>query len=107
MCFFNDAATSEIYTLTLHDALPICRTRRGQAGAERRAGQDPIRAGGGATDTGGGGQRPRRGGCVRRLAVPRPADPLRSEEHTSELQSRQHIVCRLLLDKDKPAKIYF
>src|SRR3972149_12290387 len=66
--FFNDTATTEIYTLSLHDALPICdglpAVRRG-----------PARAG------------------------PGRAGHLRSEEHTSELQSQSNLVCRLLLEK--------
>src|SRR6266581_9597358 len=66
--FFNDTATTEIYTLSLHDALPIF--------------SDPSVGGGGA------GAGPL--GC-------RP----RSEEHTSELQSPVHLVCRLLLEKKK------
>src|SRR3982750_5060729 len=65
--FFNDTATTEIYTLSLHDALPICRP--------------PGRA----------------GGPLRRRPPPRPRE--RSEEHTSELQSRSDLVCRLLLEK--------
>src|SRR2546429_7387300 len=69
--FFNDTATTEIYTLSLHDALPIL-------GEEQ--------AGGGAGEQ----QRQR----------PRERRP-RSEEHTSELQSRLHLVCRLLLEKKK------
>src|SRR3712207_8641618 len=81
--FFNDTATTEIYTLSLHDALPIspsgwrgpCRTGR----ARCRAAPRPSRP---------AGRRTRR----------RPA---RSEEHTSELQSRQYLVCRLLLEKKK------
>src|SRR5215208_8534116 len=68
--FFNDTATTEIYTLSLHDALPI------SAGGRRGAGG---------------------GGASRRA---RPRGP-RSEEHTSELQSRGHLVCRLLLEKKK------
>src|SRR3712207_8010829 len=85
--FFNDTATTEIYTLSLHDALPIsipwssitCRRRR----------------------------------CCgkRRWSSPMPAStrsskasPARSEEHTSELQSRQYLVCRLLLEKNKTVK---
>src|SRR3712207_8252849 len=85
--FFNDTATTEIYTLSLHDALPI-------SGERPQALPDP---------------------CCR--AQPRPADAPadwgrnpegsrreqleidRSEEHTSELQSRQYLVCRLLLEK--------
>src|SRR3712207_8778789 len=72
--FFNDTATTEIYTLSLHDALPIWgrparrpspprpRVARGSRGAWGRQGR-------------------------------------RSEEHTSELQSRQYLACRLLLEK--------
>src|ERR1041385_9486918 len=66
--FFNDTATTEIYTLSLHDALPI---------SGRPTFTKPISAD--------------------RL-VEKP-DSSRSEEHTSELQSRLHLVCRLLLEK--------
>src|SRR6185312_17482895 len=67
--FFNDTATTEIYTLSLHDALPISGHQLGG--------------------------RPRRRLCV-------PVDGVRrSEEHTSELQSRSDLVCRLLLEKKK------
>src|SRR5258707_9796247 len=81
--FFNDTATTEIYTLSLHDALPIYRRRRRWIGAAREAaacGEAARRLQLGA----------RRGAAVRR-----------SEEHTSELQSRQYLVCRLLLEKKK------
>src|SRR2546422_4084681 len=71
--FFNDTATTEIYTLSLHDALPIC----GHLGALR----------------------PRR--APLRSAHGRGSKRCRSEEHTSELQSRLHLVCRLLLEKKK------
>src|SRR2546428_6429310 len=75
--FFNDTATTEIYTLSLHDALPICA------------------------------RRPRR--QLQREETPRHESPapdasagrFRSEEHTSELQSRSDLVCRLLLEKKK------
>src|SRR2546427_2853482 len=75
--FFNDTATTEIYTLSLHDALPIsCRTSPG------------------------GGE------FLRRLRTERThwwasqdCPPMRSEEHTSELQSQSNLVCRLLLEK--------
>src|SRR3712207_8026930 len=97
--FFNDTATTEIYTLSLHDALPIWRLRgRPPAGHGRRR-RDRGRAGGG----GGDGQavlprgRPHPPAARERRAG---ADP-RSEEHTSELQSRQYLVCRLLLEKKK------
>src|SRR3712207_8823715 len=80
--FFNDTATTEIYTLSLHDALPISRRRGTQKTVlERRAPPTfdvliEIQT------------RDRQ-----RLATQR------SEEHTSELQSRQYLVCRLLLEK--------
>src|SRR3712207_8503149 len=88
--FFNDTATTEIYTLSLHDALPILpravRSRgRGRAlprGAERPA----LRL-----------RQPRLLGAVLQRQRARPRGP-RSEEHTSELQSRQYLVCRLLLE---------
>src|SRR2546429_6178219 len=75
--FFNDTATTEIYTLSLHDTLPISRDAQGgkrvrcarAKGAHHAEGGQPV------------------GG--------------RSEEHTSELQSRLHLVCRLLLEKKK------
>src|SRR3712207_7655571 len=86
--FFNDTATTEIYTLSLHDALPICplpRCRRGCSHTwptrSRRSAVTPRRCG------------PRSSASLRRST--------RSEEHTSELQSRQYLVCRLLLEKKK------
>src|SRR3712207_8694245 len=100
---FNDTATTEIYTLSLHDALPICRRRlplrhrlpRGQRSPGGAAGDAarsarPLRTRG-ARGGGAGGARPA-GPAVR---LPR------SEEHTSEVQSRQYLVCRLLLEKKK------
>src|SRR5258706_3405248 len=74
--FFNDTATTEIYTLSLHDALPIYVTVR--------LTQEHC---GDARDS-------------RRIAG-RPLEPERSEEHTSELQSLTNLVCRLLLEKKK------
>src|SRR2546425_3927544 len=72
--FFNDTATTEIYTLSLHDALPISnRSDRGGPGRRQPYGAH-------AEDHGG--------------------DP-RSEEHTSELQSLAYLVCRLLLERKK------
>src|SRR2546427_1992884 len=73
--FFNDTATTEIYTLSLHDALPIseCVGRR----SGRRSGSEPSSGGDAALHW------------------------RRSEEHTSELQSQSNIVCRLLLEKKK------
>src|SRR5688572_31016780 len=81
--FFNDTATTEIYTLSLHDALPILQALRRTLGGGDNFPQDvlelqayfsPVAA----------GQR------------------VRSEEHTSELQSQSNLVCRLLLEKKKP-----
>src|SRR2546430_10235634 len=75
--FFNDTATTEIYTLSLHDALPISRRSRAPSDGRRRVqcrsrGRRPI---------------------------------VRSEEHTSELQSQSNLVCRLLLEKKKKIKL--
>src|SRR3712207_8395405 len=82
--FVNETATTEIYTLSLHDALPICASA---TSAERVA---TI-----ATFVG----MPSGSTCETTLATPRTPDGVRSEEHTSELQSRQYLVCRLLLEK--------
>src|SRR2546430_6736753 len=72
--FFNDTATTEIYTLSLHDALPIF-------GSPLR--RDIVRS---------------RSSCS---LLPNSSHALRSEEHTSELQSQSNLVCRLLLEKKK------
>src|SRR5690242_21765542 len=80
--FFNDTATTEIYTLSLHDALPIFAA----ADAVRSRQFDDFRGGLGAMGEFDVGE-------VVRL--------LRSEEHTSELQSHVNLVCRLLLEKKK------
>src|SRR2546430_7968304 len=87
--FFNDTATTEIYTLSLHDALPISRAET-----------VPRRRGGVELDL-----------SLSHLVVavfdatcPSLRDTLkscRSEEHTSELQSQSNLVCRLLLEKKK------
>src|SRR2546430_13499204 len=77
--FFNDTATTEIYTLSLHDALPIWAARRRERlSRDRRA---PHAGHDGRRQPGGVGSR--------------------SEEHTSELQSQSNLVCRLLLEKKK------
>src|SRR3712207_7053923 len=91
--FFNDTATTEIYTLSLHDALPISRRPR-RLWRRPAPSRSPGRAAAPRPS------RPR----VPRSRRPRPSLwPLwsRSEEHTSELQSRQYLVCRLLLEKKK------
>src|SRR2546430_13993126 len=88
--FFNDTATTEIYTLSLHDALPIFR---------RTCGSSPR----GSLRKGTTALAP---GCL--IISSSPVDPsgnlttsIRSEEHTSELQSQSNLVCRLLLEKKK------
>src|SRR5439155_25355796 len=88
--FFNDPPPPEIYTLSLHDALPIFH------------GRDRARAGTGFQwrDAFGRNADQR---SERHRDVPEP-ERRRSEEHTSELQSRGHLVCRLLLEKKKKKK---
>src|SRR3712207_7252521 len=95
--FFNDTATTEIYTLSLHDALPIsgCATDGVlRDPTARTVTKTRIVAGG--TQGGGLGQHLLR---VDQLGTGAPDE--RSEEHTPELQSRQYLVCRLLLEKTK------
>src|SRR5256885_12988822 len=100
--FFNDTATTEIYTLSLHDALPISLACRVHAQGRRRARhqsaeQETERRGADVAAAHGGG-------LVGRELV--QADPdVRSEEHTSELQSPCNLVCRLLLEKKHTASI--
>src|SRR5260370_25443488 len=92
--FFNDTATTEIYTLSLHDALPIFRNALQFRCAHRVAGL-------------GAALRQRRGvHAARTIVHPLHARSnhnlqVRSEEHTSELQSHLNLVCRLLLEKKK------
>src|SRR3712207_7340349 len=96
--FFNDTATTEIYTLSLHDALPISDVHRSLPRAGAAAAGD--RAGGGGLQQ----HRPlgRRGAGHPRVQRARlRLGGGRSEEHTSELQSRQKLVFRLLLVKKK------
>src|SRR5687768_17900527 len=84
--FFNDMATTEIYTLSLHDALPIWwATPTGTST-------------GSTTSSGAGGAS---GTPTTATGCSSPRRWSRSEEHTSELQSRLHLVCRLLLEKKK------
>src|SRR5690349_24571551 len=78
---FKATATTEFYTLSLHDALPICR----RIGRSRE----------------GAGQIPRQTRPESRARLRRGQENARSEEHTSELQSRRDLVCRLLLEKKK------
>src|SRR2546430_15309099 len=79
--FFNDTATTEIYTLSLHDALPISAPPATSVDVSRNT---------------------RRSMCLSLRACTSPSpDRTRSEEHTSELQSQSNLVCRLLLEKKK------
>src|SRR5258707_3689660 len=87
--FFNDTATTEIYTLSLHDALPISTMSSLSVSDEHATQAAPAKA---------------------RVIQPAWVRVLhwinaRSEEHTSELQSRQYLVCRLLLEKKKTTAI--
>src|SRR2546430_9102230 len=83
--FFNDTATTEIYTLSLHDALPISPVSACMPGAASRGCCSSERGGTALTQRG-----------------PAAATQgMRSEEHTSELQSQSNLVCRLLLEKKK------
>src|SRR2546425_13170110 len=90
--FFNDTATTEIYTLSLHDALPISHgmsssrsTRCPWSGSCWVPGSGPA-----VCDA-------RHSSCT--------TAPIRSEEHTSELQSLAYLVCRLLLEKKKRKRV--
>src|SRR2546430_8764854 len=97
--FFNDTATTEIYTLSLHDALPIYAAARAGGGRRRGHVLDGDRCRGG-----GGGRQEEEAGAPQ--AAPQAgSDRRRSEEHTSELQSQSNLVCRLLLEKKKNVHI--
>src|SRR5256886_6682526 len=87
--FFNDTATTEIYTLSLHDALPISVSLAFVAAHTQR-----VKLGTGIIIL------PQRNPLV--LAKELASVDVRSEEHTSELQSQSNLVCRLLLEKKKP-----
>src|SRR5437764_3203191 len=104
--FFHDPAPTEIYTLSLHDALPISvrvPQRVGRRGGprgvrprdrRRRSRREAAHLAARLPDQ-------RRAPAPRALPGTRPARPRRSEEHTSELQSPMYLVCRLLLEKKK------
>src|SRR5688572_32743112 len=95
--FFNDTATTEIYTLSLHDALPICQVADGEVVVPPLPGQARLEA---APDEVVGRQV---GGQLVHVSAVGDVQHLadRSEEHTSELQSQSNLVCRLLLEKKK------
>src|SRR3712207_8060002 len=99
--FFNDTATTEIYTLSLHDALPILKTNATETamplpsplpGASRGRSSNPMTSAARTANSGVPSS------CSSRWAI-------RSEEHTSELQPRQYLVCRLLLEKKKTSDL--
>src|SRR3712207_9419309 len=89
--FFNDTATTEIYTLSLHDALPIFSRRPAPSGTSGACAA--------ASSSKESGQR--YASSTTTPTILPSSRPRRSEEHTSELQSRQYLVCRLLLEKKK------
>src|SRR5207247_11203201 len=91
--FFNHTATTEIYTLSLHDALPISHRHVDGRGVRRPSVNEPLL---GDIDD-----------AVRLDGHRDATHSHRSEEHTSELQSRVDLVCRLLLEKKKKKKMYF
>src|SRR2546430_9141898 len=83
--FFNDTATTEIYTLSLHDALPICPEHESRGGRREARGrvEEVLQQ------------------ALEQCTVGTKLEVGRSEEHTSELQSQSNLVCRLLLEKKK------
>src|SRR5690349_23271982 len=91
-CFSTDTATTEIYTLSLHDALPISMRRAGGEGTRWRARFVPPASRSAYAVDYYVEAKSAAGGSIGRV---------RSEEHTSELQSRRDLVCRLLLEKKK------
>src|SRR3712207_7794061 len=101
--FFNDTATTEIYTLSLHDALPICRRRLPKCSYSSRRSAIGSRASEAASS------------AKSLIGAPFESTPssgtpsslgIRSEEHTSEPQSRPYLVCRLLPGKKKKRRLY-
>src|SRR5437899_5191066 len=101
MCFvLNHTATTEIYTLSLHDALPISLPRRSTESSP--AGERTTRTSSRLARVVRQATQVRCGGWGAPPPIPRrPPFAWRSEEHTSELQSLRHLVCRLLLEKKK------
>src|SRR5689334_25133257 len=96
-CSFNATATTELYTLSLHDALPISMTQARPSGlGHSKVMEVPVSDSSPTMPS--SGKRRRRPETMCRC-VARSASVTRSEEHTSELQSQFHLVCRLLLEK--------
>src|SRR3712207_6974268 len=96
--FFNDTATTEIYTLSLHDALPISVISERLSSAAPKHSFTPISF----TWL----QRCARSSSPLKSPTSTRSHSRRSEEHTSELQSRQYLVCRLLLEKKKIQQLF-
>src|SRR3712207_7168809 len=92
LCLFNDPSTTEIYALSLHDALPISTRWRSSSSTTPRSCGSP--------------RRPTRSGSASASGSSACCTwtSCRSEEHTSELQSRQYLVCSLLLEKQKKTR---
>src|SRR5438093_1869121 len=89
LCFFHDPAPPEIYTLSLHDALPIWKGRVTSTGVTEPIPQWAMEA------------------TLTISVCPANSAALRSEEHTSELQSLTNLVCRLLLEKKKQLEVTY
>src|SRR3712207_7568475 len=100
LCFFNDTATTEIYTLSLHDALPISSPALNIASLLRAARSLWLSYVRSSKMRGAPGLARAEASSVGIASNARRSElSTRSEEHTSELQSRQYLVCRLLLEK--------
>src|SRR5205807_8413488 len=97
--FFNDPATTEIYTLSLHDALPICLRSRNRLNS-----RSEVSSPGAKKQLRTWGKDSSERGPRREVSVGTVRGYFRSEEHTSELQSPCNLVCRLLLEKKKNNK---
>src|SRR5690606_40029979 len=99
-------ASTEIYTLSLHDALPICASRRRPRSSRSRPSSSATRS----TTRDRTTRASAFSFCIRSAAcflATSPRCSWRSEEHTSELQSRENLVCRLLLEKKKTNNHYY
>src|SRR2546425_7132539 len=102
--FFNDTATTEIYTLSLHDALPIYASERSR---QAPPAADMTESWSGVAPSSRRRIRPMNGVVTLAKTANRSAAETRSEEHTSELQSLAYLVCRLLLEKKKNEQIHY